>query len=214
VLNVQLSMSYPGLLPWRRDDRTPGAAIASTSDAFACEIRHVQSLVAGAGWPGQVLPTTQFTRFHGYPVVQWSAALRDRLLMGEGPELDRPTLSLWESWPAELPAPPPAAPLSIVGFVSFAPWRRALIAASEVRGFGAAMVLVSKSPSPMALAEADVADVWVVRSSLADGGRVLVTGRTGPCRTARRTVATRYWEERMLAHAITAGVLRLRQRSG
>lgn len=153
---------------------------------------------------GSVLPPTELSGFHGHPIVEWAPDLADRLRQGLGPMLDRPTLSLWESWPSDVSSSPPAPPLKIVGFASTASWRHALRATRELRGFGTTIVVADAIPSPIRMADADVSGVYVVTAN-AEGVRVVVRGRPvnddGP-----RMVATRYWEERLLAHALAMGV--------
>lgn len=150
---------------------------------------------------GVVLPMTELSGFRGYPVVQWdNAALAERLRTSVGPMLDRPTLSLWERWPAHVNTGPPPSPLRIVGFASSATWRHAIRAARELRGFGATAVVCDRRPSQFRLAEADFGAVFVVTL----GGEVLVHGSAGSI-DAPRMVATRYWEERLFAHALAVG---------
>jgi hypothetical protein len=154
---------------------------------------------------GVVLPATELSGFRGYPIIEWSEGLGDRLRRGYGPMLDRPTLSLWESWPTGVVSAPPSPVLRIIGFASTAPWRHALRAAQELRGFGATFVLTATEPSEFRLAEADVAGVYVIRMNSV-GEEVLVIGEPG-VEESPRMVAARYWEERLFAHALAAGRL-------
>lgn len=149
-----------------------------------------------------VLPRTELSGIHGYPVVRWAAGVTDRLAAGEGPVLDSRTLSLWEFCPTDGPGAPPAAPLSIVGFVATGQWGRALYAASELRGFGETIVLTRRRPKALSLAAADLAGVNVVRTS--DAGEELLV-RGSKVADPPRIVAVRYWEERLFAHALATG---------
>lgn len=152
---------------------------------------------------GVVLPFTELSGFRGYPIVQWNTSLNERLRAGLGPMLDRPTLSLWECWPAGSNSKPPVPPLRIVGFASAATWRHAMRAAQALRGFGSTIVVCDRRPSPFRLAEADFGSVFVVTTD----GEVLVHGRSGG-EHAPRMVATRYWEERLFAHALAVGAIK------
>lgn len=151
---------------------------------------------------GVVLPFTELSGFRGYPIVQWNTGLNARLRAGLGPMLDRPTLSLWECWPTGSNSAPPPAPLRIVGFASTATWRHAMRATQALRGFGSTIVVCDRRPSPFRLAEADFGSVFVVTTD----GEVLVHGRSGD-EHAPRMVATRYWEERLFAHALAVGAI-------
>jgi hypothetical protein len=101
---------------------------------------------------------------------------------------------------------PPPAPLQILGFVSTASWPSALRAARDLRGFGVTCVLSATRPSPIKLAEADLAGVYVIRVASA-GDEMLVHGRRAAT-VGPRMVATRYWEERLLAHALRVDAVR------
>jgi hypothetical protein len=155
--------------------------------------------------PVVALPATELSGFRGHPLIRWLPQLRGRLDDGPGPMLDRPTLSLWESAGCLYEAP--ASPLEIVGFVSTAPWRRALRAAGELRGFGAGCVLTATRPAGIKLLEADFAGVYVIHVDATGAAEVLVRGRRAPSRQPRM-VATRYWEERLFAVALSAGCVR------
>lgn len=166
-----------------------------------------QEAVDIACWTGTVLPMVRFSRFLGYPVISWTGHADKRLHQGWGPELDRSTLSLWEAWPDEIPHPPPEPAVRIIGFVSAATWRPGMQAARELCGYGAGMVFTRHTPSALRLAEADLAGVWVVRGWPSGEVAVLVRGRPGRASTARRVVATRYWEEFLFAHALKHGLV-------
>lgn len=185
-----------------------GAVLASgdVGAAVCSDTSTVQRVVRTLVGPVVVLPATQLSGFHGFPLIAWSDGVADRVGSGIGPMLDRPTLSLWESWPSGMRSSPPPSPLRILGFASTASWRWALRATRELRGFGVTCVLSSKRPSAIALAEADVAGVYVVRVG-EEVDEVLVHGRP-PATAGPRMVATRYWEERLLAHALRVGVFR------
>ena len=105
--------------------------------------------------------------------------------------------------PAAGAGAPPAAPLSIVGFVATGQWKRALYVASELRGFGETVVLTERRPTALSLTAADLADVSVVHTSHA-GEELLVRG--SKVADPPRIVAVRYWEERLFAHALATGV--------
>lgn len=153
-----------------------------------------------------VLPATELSGFRGYPLIRWSEALGDRLAHGAGPVLDRPTLARWES-AARIDCTP-SAPLQILGFVSTSPWRQAIRAARQLRGFGVGCVLTATRPSTIRLSEADYAGVYVIHVDPEGTAEVLVHGVRGD-RRAPRMVATRYWEERLLAHALATGSIKL-----
>jgi hypothetical protein len=177
-----------------------------TPEATDKYVRRVERAVLSIVGPVVALPLTELSGFGGYPLIRWSETLSDRLANGHGPMLDRPTLSLWESPSGTAGAPP--APLTIVGFASAGCWPHALRAARQLRGFGAGCVLTSTRPSTIKLLEADYAGVHVIRLHPQGSAEVLVSGSRGALRPPRM-VATRYWEERLLAHALTLGFLTL-----
>ncbi|SKG68561.1 Uncharacterised protein [Mycobacteroides abscessus subsp. bolletii] len=174
--------------------RVPRAAEPADALAVAQAVRPILG--------GVVLPFTELSGYRGYPIVQWNTGLNERLRAGLGPMLDRPTLSLWECWPTGSNSAPPAAPLRIVGFASTATWRHAMRATRALRGFGSTIMVCDRRPSPFRLAEADFSSVFVVTTD----GEVLVHGRSGS-EHAPRMVATRYWEERLFAHALAVGAI-------
>jgi len=190
----------------RKDGRVLDAEVMPEATGGHLEI--LERAVGGIVGPVIALPVTELSGFRGHPLIRWSAALSDRLADGPGPILDRPTLSLWESAACSHGAPP--APLQIVGFVSTAPWRHALPAARQLRGFGVGCVLTTTRPSPIKLLEADYAGVHVIHVDPRGAAQVLVHGDHVAWRQPRM-VATRYWEERLLAHALAAGCVRLPQ---
>ena len=150
-----------------------------------------------------VLPRTELSGLRGYPVVRWSSTVAERMSAGAGPMLDAQVLELWEMCPAEGAGTPPAAPLSIVGFIATGQWKRALYVASELRGFGETVVLTERRPTALSLTAADLAGVSVVHTSHA-GEELLVRG--SKVADPPRIVAVRYWEERLFAHALATGV--------
>ncbi len=79
-------------------------------------------------------------------------------------------------------------------------------AATELRGFGDTFVVVTHRPSPLRLTEADVAGVHVVMAG-ETAGEILVRGQRIRREPQQRMVATRYWEERLYAHALRMGML-------
>lgn len=166
----------------------------------------VQQAVGLAGWQGVVLPYTRLFARQGFPVVQWHDGVVDRVRNGPGPVLDRPALSLWELWPSGVASSPPPSPLRVVGFVSIATWRPAFQAAHALRGIGSTMLLTSERPSSLRLCDADASGMHVVQHDPDGRCTLLVRGRSGPVDTACRIVASRYWEERLFAHALATGV--------
>lgn len=172
--------------------------------APALSLPDIQRAVETVLPDGVALPATELSGYRGYPIIQWSEGTRSRLKHGPEPMLDRPTLSLWESWPCGVDHQPPAAPLCIVGFASTATWPHAVRAAAELRGFGDTFVVTAKKPNTLRLTEADVACVGVVHVTDTDA-QLLVRGHRVPAENHRRTVGTRYWEERLFAHALTTG---------
>ncbi|WP_157228941.1 hypothetical protein [Nocardia brevicatena] len=131
----------------------------------------------------------------------------ERVSKGQGPELDRSTLTLWEAWTEDLGAPPPRSAVAIVGFVSPATTPSAASDALDaLAGYGAGLWVAtgSRQPTTLTLTAFDLADTWVVH---AQPGRtsVLVRGRRGPIGTARRTTAVRHKEELLFARALGSG---------
>jgi hypothetical protein len=112
-----------------------------------------------------------------------------------GPELDRSTLALWESWPAEMGAPSPAPAVRIVGFIAEGPWREAVSTATMLCGYGASLLVRRTMPARVRLAEADYHGITVVVGGADLRPSVVVRGRSGPVNGAERTVALRYLEE-------------------
>jgi hypothetical protein len=189
-----------------QDDSVLGSDLAGSpvrADVAAVE-RAARTVLASA----IALPATELSGFHGYPLIEWADGLAIRLRSGIGPMLDRATLSLWESWPSGVETAPPPAPLQILGFISTASWRPALRASRGLRGFGVGCVVTTTRPSAIKLVEADLAGVYVIHAAATSGGpELLVHGSRGG-RERPRMVATRYWEERLLAHALRVGAIR------
>lgn len=160
--------------------------------------------VAAFGWPGQVLASTEVCGCRAYPVVDWIADnLSARASAGIDPQLDRPTLALWE----KAPCTSPPTPLRIVGFVSDEPWRRALHAVHGLRGLGAGGIVSTQGVSELELSEADFYGLSV--ATIGEAGVTLICrGRSGPVPTASRRVGTRFWEESLYQWAIGDGAAR------
>jgi hypothetical protein len=180
--------------------------VAVTQAGVQGNVTMVERAVHVVAGPAVVLPPTELSGFRGYPLVEWTDGLEERLRTRTGPVLDRATLTLWESWPSGVDCAPPPAPLRILGFASTASWRHALRACRELRGFGPTCVVTGTRPSRIRLAEADLCGVFVIEV-FTDGEQVLVHGRPGG-QTGQRMVATRYWEERLFGHAMRVGALR------
>ncbi|MEU7631704.1 hypothetical protein AB0C34_17200 [Nocardia sp. NPDC049220] len=178
--------------------------------AHNCSVipEHVHAGIQEAGWSGIVLPETKISDYVVYPVINVDPAVwADRVTEHQGPELDRSTLALWEAWTADLGEQPPRPALSIVGFISTANRpAAALHALDSLAGYGAGLWITSGShgPTRWALAEFDVADMWVAHTRNAQT-TVLVQGRHGPISTARRMTSTRHKEELLFQHALVNG---------
>ncbi|MGV9674330.1 hypothetical protein ACWDSJ_03525 [Nocardia sp. NPDC003482] len=168
----------------------------------------IEDAVRAATWCGVVLPRTKVSDFMVFPVVEIIPdAWTERLVNGYGPELDRSTLGIWESWTPDMGDPPPRSPVSIVGFVSTAMKAAdALHALDSLAGYGAGLWLTSgsRSPSAWTLSKFDVGGVAVVHEQ-AGNVDVLVEGRRGPIATARRMVSTRHKEEVLFGSALAIG---------
>jgi hypothetical protein len=187
-------MIFSDLAPYEATCAHPGS-----------ELSRVATAVAAAGWRGVVLPPTKVSEQLVYPVIVMLPAAAERLLAGDGPELQRSTLAIWESWPSAGGVQPPSPPVEIIGFVSVAPWRPALVSLGRLAGYGAGMVLRQASPTALNLLEADFTGTWVSSVSAAGAAKILVLGRPGAVETARRTVGQRHHEELLFEHALTAG---------
>ncbi|WP_342213954.1 DUF4031 domain-containing protein [Nocardia wallacei] len=190
----------------RRQAIRMGACPVTTAQSLAiAEIRPMARAVEACGWSGVVLPRTRVSDFMVYPVVTihrdvWAT----RVERGHGPELDRSTLALWESWTADLGEMPPRPAVSITGFATAATKPQAALAALDsLAGYGAGLWIAPgrRGPAALTLGEFDLAGIWVVRNH---SGRceVVVEGRTGPIATARRMVSTRHKEEQLFGWAI------------
>lgn len=160
---------------------------ATTHTRAGSELGRVATAVAKAGWEGLVLPPTQVSEQLVYPVVELLPAAAERLLSGDGPELSRSTLAIWESWPCAGGIQPPTPPVKIIGFVSTAPWHPALVSLGRLAGYGAGMVLRRTRPAAFNLLEADFTGTWVSSVSAAGAARTLVRGRLTRCGGDRPT---------------------------
>jgi hypothetical protein len=177
----------------------PHGSGSATAPAWA----DVVDAAVGAVWPGIVLPSMRIAGRLARPVVQALPAATDRIRMGAGPELDRSTLALWESWPAEMgELPPPRRPVRIVGFVAEGRWRAAVSTATQLGGYGASVVVRRSVPARVRLAEADYHGITVIAVGAQAPPSMVVAGRTGPVSGAERTVAVRHLEEKLFAQLI------------
>lgn len=167
----------------------------------------VTKAVAASGWAGTVLPQTRMSDHLVYPVVQVLPAAHERIRLGQYPQLHYPTVALWERWPTWLDGAPPSPAVEIVGFVTEAPWRRALNALDRLSCFGACMMLRHSKPTALRRSEADLYGFGVVTvaSDEADA-TVIVRGRSGPVPTASRTDEVRYREEVLFRRLLEQGI--------
>ncbi len=163
--------------------------------------------VAVAGWSGMVLDPVRLSGRPVRPVVDILPAGRDRVLAGLGPELDRSTLAMWESWLRGVGIAPPGAPLRIVGFVPIGSWRRAVVTAAWLAGYGPSLMVRRSTPTAVYLSEADYLGITVTVVGEDLSAEVVVRGRSGPVASAERTVAVRQREEILFAAAISQGRL-------
>ncbi len=163
--------------------------------------------VAAAEWPGMVLNPVRLSGRLVVPVVEILPGGWDRVLAGLGPELDRSTLAMWESWPDGMGASPPGAPVRIVGFVAEGGWRCAMATAAWLAGYGPSLIVRRSTPSAVHLIEADYLGITVALVGKDLSTAVVVRGRSGPVASAERTVAVRQREEFLFAAAISQGRL-------
>ncbi|WP_142304904.1 hypothetical protein [Mycobacterium avium] len=165
----------------------------------------VAASASAAHWPGIVLPQLTLAGHRVYPMVAPNAAVwRKRLAAGQEPELDLSTLAYWESWTEDLGPMPPASALTIVGFLSDARPGHALCAIDYLGGLGAGIV-VSKArryPSRNLIWECGFTGAFLVWAPPDRPATLVVSGRTGPVHTARRTPVTRGYEEKLFAWAL------------
>lgn len=161
---------------------------------------------AAMAFPGAVaLPKTELSGYRGYAVVRWRTGLSERLADDEPPMLDRAALSMWEMLIAA-GGHAPASPVQIVGFISAAGrWGRSLSAAVALRGFAETIVLTTSRPTTLSLTAADLSSVTVAYAGASGEIEMLVRGRRHA--ETPRTVAVRYWEERLFAHALATGTV-------
>lgn len=157
--------------------------------------------VAGV-WRGILLPPMRVSERWVRPVVRVLPAAAARLEAGAGPELDRSTLALWESWPDGMGDPPPAPPVRIVGFVAEGRWGQAVLTATHLCGYAPSLVVRRSRPPEIRLAEADFHGITVVVVRANGEPTVAVRGRSGPVPGAERTVAVRLLEEQMFAQLL------------
>lgn len=170
----------------------------------------VAAAVSVVAWRGLVLGPTRLSGRLVQPVVEVLPAGLDRVSAGVGPELDRSTLAMWESWTDEMGASPPGRPLRIVGFVAAGTWRCAVTTAAWLAGYGASLVVCRSVPTSVRLSEADYRGITVVVVDEHLSAWVAVGGRSGPAPSAERTVAVRYREEYLFAEALSQGRLSTR----
>jgi hypothetical protein len=163
--------------------------------------------LAAAGWTGTVLDPVRLSGRLVVPVVEILSAGWDRILAGLGPELDRSTLAMWESWRAGMGVSQPGRPVRIVGFVAEGSWRCVMATASWLSGYGPSLIVRRVMPSTVHLSEADYLGITVVVVGKDLSAAVLVRGRSGPVPSAERTVAVRQREEFLFAAAISQGHL-------
>lgn len=156
-------------------------------------------------WPGVVLGSMRVAGRLVRPVVQALPAAADRIRTGAGPELDRSTLAMWESWPADMGELPPPRPVRIVGFVVEGRWRAAVSTAAQLGGYGASALVRRSAPARVRLAEADYHGITVIVAGTQGAPSVVVAGRTGPVPGAERTVAVRHLEEKLFAQLLSGG---------
>jgi hypothetical protein len=158
-------------------------------------------------WPGIVLGSMRVAGRLVRPVVQVLPAAAERMGVGAGPELDRSTLAMWESWPAGMGELPPPRPVRIVGFVVEGRWRAAVSTATQLCGYGASVLVRRSVPARVRLAEADYHGITVIVAGTGSAPSVVVAGRTGPVPGAERTVAVRHLEEKLFAQLLSGGLL-------
>lgn len=170
----------------------------------------VSAAVSVVAWPGYVLDPTRLSGRLVQPVVEILPAGLDRVSAGVGPELDRSTLAMWESWTDGMGASPPGQPLGIVGFVTAGTWRCAVTTSAWLAGYGASLIVCRSVPTSVRLSEADYRGITVAVVDEHLSARVVIRGRSGPAPSAERTVAVRYREEYLFAAALSQGRLSMR----
>lgn len=158
-------------------------------------------------WAGLLLGPTRLSGRLVQPVVEILPAGLDRVSNGAGPELDRSTLAMWESWTEEMGPSPPGRPLAIVGFVAGGTWRSAVTTSAWLAGYGASLMVCRSVPTLVRLSEADYRGITVAVVDEYLSARIVVRGRPGPAPTAERTVAVRHREEYLFAEALSQGLL-------
>jgi hypothetical protein len=166
----------------------------------------VVDAAVGHVWPGIVMGAMRVAGRLVRPVVEALPAAVERLRVGAGPELDRSTLAMWESWQGDMGVPPPQPPVRIVGFVVEGRWRTAVSTATHLCGYGPSVLVRRSKPAPVRLSEADYHGITVIVAGT-DSPSVVVAGRTGPLPGAVRTVAVRHLEEVLFAELLSEGRL-------
>ncbi len=170
----------------------------------------VATAVSVVAWRGLLLGPTRLSGRLVWPVVEILPAGLDRVSAGAGPELDRSTLAMWESWTDGMGTSPPGRPLEIVGFVAAGPWRCAVTTSAWLAGYGASLIVRRSVPTSVRLSEADYRGITVAVVDEHLPARVVVHGRSGPAPSAGRTVAVRHHEEHLFAEALSQGRLSMR----
>ncbi|MDQ2881445.1 MAG: hypothetical protein M3Y48_09470 [Actinomycetota bacterium] len=167
----------------------------------------VAAAVSVVAWRGLLLGPTRLSGRLVQPVVEILPAGLDRVAAGVGPELDRSTLAMWESWTAGMGAWSPGRPLRIVGFVATGALQRAVTTSAWLAGYGASLIVCRSVPTSVRLSEADYRGITVAVVDEHLSAQVVVRGRSGPAPSAERTVAVRYREEYLFAEALSQGLL-------
>lgn len=167
----------------------------------------VAAAMGVVAWRGLLLGPTRLSGRLVHPVVEILPAGLDRMSAGVGPELDRSTLAMWESWTDGMGASPPGRPLEIVGFVAAGTWRCAVTTSAWLAGYGASLIVCRSVPTSVQLSEADYRGITVAVVDEHLSTRVVVRGRPTPAPSAARTVAVRYREEYLFAEALSQGRL-------
>jgi hypothetical protein len=182
----------------------------SADSAAASEATPAQALAGIAVavsrvWSGVLLAPTRVSGRLVRPVVRVLPAGIERIRAGSGPELDRSTLALWESWRADMGEQPPARPVRVVGFLVEDRWRAAVSTAVRLAGFGASLMVRRSAPRHLRSAEADYHGITVVLVDRDGTAEVAVRGRSGPVPGAVRTTAVRHLEERLFDRLLDQG---------
>lgn len=180
-----------------------GRSLGGISGAMVAMVAAAVSVVA---WRGLLLGPTRLSGRLVQPVVEILPAGLDRVAAGVGPELDRSTLAMWESWTDRMGPSLPGRPLRIVGFVATGAWQRAVTTSAWLAGYGASLIVCRTVPTSVRLSEADYRGITVAVVDEHLSAQVVVRGRSGPTPSAERTVAVRYREEYLFAEALSQGL--------